>query len=126
MSEDLSGQLTRMFTLYSKEVTDEIKTATKKIAREAVSKLKSTSPKRTGNYAGGWTQKTTKNDANGIEVTIYNRKPRVGHLLEHGTGQRSTRKGYNRGVMPKQEHIKPVEEWANKELEKAAEKAVQK
>lgn len=126
MSNDVSGQLASIFKLYSKEVTDEIKAATIKISSEAVKKLKAASPKRTGAYKKGWTMKTTKNTPNEIEITIYNRKPRVGHLLEHGTGTRSTRKGYNRGSMPKKEHIKPVEEWAKRELEKAVEKAIRK
>lgn len=126
MSEDVGSQLAGIFKLYSKEVTDEIKAAAIKISSEAVKKLKAASPKRTGTYKKGWTMKTTKNTPNEIEITIYNRKPRAGHLLEHGTGHRSTRKGYNRGSMPKKEHIKPVEEWANKELEEAVEKAVKK
>lgn len=126
MSGDLSEMLSDRFKLYSKEVTDEIKAAAAKIALESVHRLKSTSPKRTGKYAKGWTVKVNKNDPNGIELTVYDKNYRPGHLLEHGTASRSTFKGYNRGSMPKQEHIKPVEEWAAKELEEAVKKAVQK
>lgn len=125
MADNLQSQLNGIFKLYSAQVTEEIKAATVKVADKAVKKLRAASPKRTGKYKKGWGIKTTKNTVNDIEVTIFNKVPHVAHLLENGTDDRQTRKGYNRGSMPAQPHIKAVEEWAKRELETEVRKAVE-
>jgi len=56
----------------------------KKAAKQGISELKQTSPKLTGDYAGGWTSRLEDGD-DGVGVIIYNsKKPWLTHLLEHG------------------------------------------
>lgn len=97
---------------------DEVKKATdasiEKVSKEAVQKLKNTSPKGTPHrrrYAEGWRKKKVKG-RNGIdEVIVHNATNyQLTHLLENGHVVRNAKGTYGRtnGI----KHIKPVEEWA--------------
>lgn len=79
------------------------------VAKEAVQKLKQTSPRDTGEYGRHWTYKLEKGRLK-CEAIVYGNKPtyRLAHLLEHG----HARRGGGRDV-PAIEHIAPVEEWDN-------------
>lgn len=84
------------------------------VAKEAVSKLKSTSPRKSGEYARGWGIKRERG-AGGINtVTVKNRVYQLTHLLENGHIVRNKKGTYGRA--PGIKHIKPVEDWANTEL----------
>ena len=82
-----------------------------KVGREAVKKLNKTSPRKSGRYAKGWAFKQetgrlrTLGRVYGKDGT-YQRA----HLLEK---PHRTRHGTSSPIV----HIKPVEEWANDELE---------
>ena len=80
-------------------------------ALKAARELRSTSPKRTGEYAKGWTQKTSYETADNIRVTVYNnKKPQLAHLLEYGHAK------VNGGRVEGKAHIRPAEERAEKQL----------
>lgn len=91
------------------------------VAKEAASKLKNTSPKKTGKYARGWTVKKDKGTA-GIETYIVHNKTnyQLTHLLERGHVIRNKKGTYGR-TSP-QIHIAPVEEWAVDEVVKEIER----
>lgn len=111
---------------YSEEVGQGVRKAAEKTAREAVQKLKATSPRSDdgnadGSYASGWTSKKVRTAAKGdiVDITIHNRtKPGLTHLLEKGhalvNGERSR----------KFVHIKPVEEEAIKKFEERVEEVI--
>ena len=79
-------------------------------AKEAVSKLQSNSPKRSGKYAKGWTM---KNEGK-MDIIVHNKVYRLTHLLENGHVIKNKYGTYGRVAGIK--HIAPVEEWANEEV----------
>ena len=108
-------QMADLLDSYSTDVRRAASNAQDKIAKEAVQKLRNTSPKKTGDYAKGWAVKREKG-RNGIPVvTVHNKTDyQLTHLLENGHVIRNAKGEYGRynGV----KHIAPVEEWAQSEL----------
>ena len=103
---------------YSLEIQEMIETESKAIAKEGALKLKSTSPKLTGDYAKGWRVKTEKgkgwisniiHNATDYQLTHLLEKP---HLLRNG-----------RLSTPKV-HISPVEQECTKEYEQKVEQDI--
>lgn len=98
--------------------------AADKVSKEAIQKLKGSSPRgagKGGHYADAWTRK--KDSAK--KVTVHNKQYQLTHLLEngheivvhgHATGKRT------RAI----KHIKPVEEWVQEEFEKELKEDIQK
>lgn len=97
--------------VYNGATAEAISVVIPQVAKEAVQKLKQTSPEDTGEYKRHWKYKLEKGRLK-CEAIVYGDKPtyRLAHLLEHG----HARRGGGRDV-PAIEHIKPVEEWANDE-----------
>ena len=97
------------------EVNEDVQRSAEKniqsVAKESVTKLKNTSPRRTGSYASGWTSKKEGK----MTVIVHNRTDyQLTHLLENGHIIRNKKGTYGRvrGI----KHIAPVEEWAESEL----------
>lgn len=110
---DFATEIKRLLDEYGDEVLDVLEEEAQKAAKKAAKQLKETSPKKTGEYARGWTSKYDKATKTAI---VYNaKKPGVAHLLEHGFQGRS-------GVHPAIVHIAPVEEAANDEFVEAVER----
>ena len=92
-------------------VTDTIKT----VAKQATKDIKNASPKRTGKYKKGWTQKV-EDDGYTVSAVIYGKTPAtyaVAHLLEYGHAKRG---GGRVKAVP---HIKEIQD-------KAVDEAVKK
>lgn len=108
-------QMADILDSYSTDVRRAASNAQDKIAKEAVQKLRNTSPKKTGDYAKGWAVKREKG-RNGIPVvTVHNKTDyQLTHLLENGHVIRNAKGEYGRYTGVK--HIAPVEEWAQSEL----------
>ena len=88
---------------YSEDIQEGIKAETQAVAKEGVSILKSTSPKRTGSYRKGWRVKTTKG-SDFCQSVIHNATDyQLTHLLEKPHLKR------NGGYTSPQPHIAPVE-----------------
>lgn len=120
-ADKLSLELDAILTDYSDDVWEEVQKISKEVADEAAKKLKSSSPKQSGQYASGWKVKTQKGPRR-ISCVVYNaKKPQLTHLLEWGHVNAAT----GRRVAA-ESHIEPVEEWANQEFEKRVKEAVQK
>lgn len=83
------------------------------VAKEAVRRLKSTSPKRSGKYAKGWAVEVEKTRVS-VSATVYGKSGtfQLAHLLEFG---HATRNGTGRmySPTPAHPHIEEVESWAN-------------
>ena len=107
---------------YSVEVAKAAEEAVTEVSKEATKKLRQASPKRKGRYAKGWTGKVEKT-ATTVDATVYGKTGtyQIAHLLEHGHARRGG--GRNVGGI---EHIKPVEEWAIKEVEKRIREKVER
>ena len=111
--------INKILNSYAKEISRDIVTDAEIVAKEGVSELRNTSPKRTGKYRKGWRVKTNRLN-NGGSSTIYNATaPQLTHLLEHPHLKR------HGGMTTPKVHIKPVEEECIKEYEKRVEKSIQ-
>ena len=119
---DLERAVRDILQDYSVEVSKTAAEAVQEVTKEATKKLRQTSPKRKGRYAKGWTGKVEKT-ATTVDATVYGKTGtyQIAHLLEHGHARRGG--GRNVGGI---EHIKPVEEWAIKEVEKRIREKVER
>ena len=105
---EVTAQLNKELKDYTSEVKEKVVACQKKAANYTARKLRNTSPRKTGNYASGWTSKTEVDELTATS-TVYNRKaPHLTHLLENGHVTRN-KKGYF-GRTPAHVHIKPAEE----------------
>lgn len=126
MAETLTVQMDKILDEYSNRVQNVTNVAIARVSRECVKKLRDTSPRKTGDYARGWSVKkmTPKNGGKIAEIVVHNKTEyRLTHLLENkrlianrdhqGNYQTygDTSPGHGQHI-----HIKPVEEWANEEL----------
>lgn len=110
---DLSREIAKQVATYSAGLESEIKAAEIKVAKEAVSELKSKSPRNEGSYATGWAVKKTDRG-----IVIYNRTDyQLTHLLEYGHAKA------NGGRVSPRAHIRPVEEKAIADFTDLVEKA---
>lgn len=113
---DIQIEINSILDDYREDIQDGILKAAKKVSKEAVTELKNTSPKMTGDYAKGWKSKI-KQTTHEITATVYNaKKPYLTHLLEKGHNIKNKTGSYGR-TKPIV-HIKPVEEKAKINFEK--------
>ncbi|GEM04097.1 hypothetical protein HMI01_10850 [Halolactibacillus miurensis] len=98
----LSDEITKALQEYSSEVEEGLELAKEEIAKETVKDLKKRSPKETGSYRKGWSQKKVGNAR-----VVHNRTDyQLTHLLENGHVKRGG--GRVQGIP----HIRPAEEQA--------------
>ena len=104
---------------YADLATEDMKAAVKKAGNKAKSDVQAGAPVMTGKYKKSWVVKTTKENANAMEVTVHSRnRYQLAHLLEFGHAKRG---GGRTRAFP---HIAPAEEAAAELLEKEVEKAL--
>lgn len=118
---NLEQELTKILDQFKKEEQEKINKIYRSVASAAVRDLKSSSPKKKGEYASGWKSKQEKSGLTGskLSITIYNaKKPGLTHLLEKGhvvaNQYGAPRRGKRR--VAGQKHIATVEEKFSREL----------
>lgn len=98
---------------FGRDVTEAIGEAMDEVGKEAVKRLKSTSPKKKrngGRYAKGWKYQRDKKSRLLIEARVYNATDgQLTHLLEKG--HPIVRNGVVVGRVKPQKHIEPVDQW---------------
>ncbi len=99
--DDLAGEIVLAVRTYTEEVGAAIEEAVKETARALAADLRETSPKKTGEYAKGW---TARKEGPGRYVVYNKKKPQLTHLLEHGHAKRGG------GRVEGRPHIKPAED----------------
>lgn len=115
---DLTAQVNNILKQYVSDVDKAVLEAEEKVAKEAVKKLKKSSPRNPNgkgkHYADDWQidQRSKKNYAHMI---VHNKQYQLTHLLENGHD--IVRGGSVVGHAKAIPHIKPVEEWVKKEVE---------
>lgn len=115
MAKSVTQQMDLILKDYNREVISETNEAIDAVGKEAVQKLKNTSPRRKGKYARSWTMKTERGGALKCNtVTVHNKVYQLTHLLENGHVIRNAKGTYGRVAGIK--HIAPVEDWAADEL----------
>ncbi|TDX52141.1 HK97 gp10 family phage protein [Orenia marismortui] len=81
---DLAATITEEVKKYTNDVQQGIKKEVKSTATKVKKEIKDKSPRDTGEYADGWSRRTSTRGGQ-VEVTIYNKdKPQLTHLLEFG------------------------------------------
>lgn len=98
---------------FGRDVTEAIGEAMDEVGKEAVNRLKNTSPKKKrngGRYAKGWKYQRDKKSRLLIEGRVYNATDgSLTHLLEKG--HPIVRNGVVVGRVKPQKHIEPVDQW---------------
>lgn len=104
-------QMKELLDTVNKDVQEATRKSIDEVSKEAVQKLRNTSPRKTGSYAKGWGVKKQGR----MDAVVYNRTDApLTHLLENGHIVRNKKGTYGRALGIK--HIAPVEEWASDEL----------
>ena len=104
---------------YADLATEDMKAAVKKAGNKAKKEVQAGVPVKTGKYKKSWAVKTTKENANAMEVTVHSKnRYQLAHLLEFGHAKRG---GGRTRAFP---HIAPAEEAAAEFLEEEVEKAL--
>ena len=104
-------QMKELLDELNEDVRKSVKDGITAVSKEAVQKLRNTSPRKTGSYSKGWSVKRMGD----MDVVVHNRTDyQLTHLLENGHVIKNKKGTYGRthGI----KHIKPVEEWASDEL----------
>lgn len=85
LKESTDWGISKFLENYQGDVMETMSLVCTEVAREAVQKLKATSPERTGKYKSGWTYKTEKGRVK-VGAIVYGKSPtyRLAHLLEYG------------------------------------------
>ena len=123
-TQSVAIQMEKILDRYSEEVQQTTNKSIDKVSKESVQKLKSSSPKRTGAYAGSWGTKKERGNGKINTVIVRNKEHyQLTHLLENGHVVRNAKGTYGRA--PAIKHIKPVEEWAQDELPMEIERALE-
>ena len=104
---------------YADLATEDMKAAVKKAGNKAKREVQAGAPAKTGKYKKSWAVKTTKENANAMEVTVHSKnRYQLAHLLEFGHAKRG---GGRTRAFP---HIAPAEEAAAELLEREVEAAL--
>lgn len=110
---DLAAEIERELTDYHRDITAGMKKETQKIAREARTELKQTSPRRikgVKHYADMWKVKRVSEWSNAIEMRVQNDRYYLTHLLENGHAK------VNGGRVKAYPHIGPAQQHVNEKL----------
>lgn len=110
---DLTKEIMSALREYTDDVVEKVEKSADEISKKGVKLLKEKSPKKSGEYARGWSRVKTKGG-----YIIKNKKYQLTHLLEKGHAK------VGGGRVPARVHIAPVEEQLTKEFVEAVEKAV--
>lgn len=118
--DQLTNEITKALSAYSKEVVKKIDASSEKVGKAAVKKLKETSPKATGAYAKSWKMKTETAMNQPSKRIIHVTAPhyRLSHLLEYGHAK------VGGGRVEARPHIKKVEQEVIEEFTTAVEEAI--
>lgn len=110
-TESVSVQMEKILDEYMQEVREAAEDAIDASSKDAVKKLRAGSPKDTGAYRKGWTVKREGR----LTRIVYNKTHyQLTHLLENGHVKKNQHGSYGRVAGKK--HIKPVEEWAVRDV----------
>jgi len=108
--DDLAAEITLAVKEYTEDVSAAIEKEVDVQSRELVKAIRTDAPKKTGEYAKGWTRKKLR-DSGQTAYVVYNKaKPGLAHLLEHGHAKRGG------GRVAGRPHIRPNTERTEKQL----------
>lgn len=101
-TDELAVELSRAVKDYTDDVQEAVDKEVRSTATKVKREIKQDSPRDSGEYADGWSRKTSRKGGN-TTVTIYNKeKPSLTHLLEFGHAK------VNGGRVAGMPHIQPA------------------
>lgn len=116
--DNFADELVSQIKQYTDDVSKAIEEETERTANDILKQVKSLAPKRTGEYAKGFT-KTKAKLKSGVNYTVWNKKHyRRVHLLELGHAKRGG------GRVQGQPHMRPALENNINAYEKRIEKII--
>jgi hypothetical protein len=117
--DQLASAIMEGLTEYADLATDDMKAAVRKAGNFARKDIQANAPVDSGAYKKSWATKTTKENANSLEITVYSKnRYQLAHLLEFGHAKR------NGGRTRAFSHIAPAESAAVKLLESEVQKSL--
>lgn len=115
VSKSVADQMKDALDEWDTEFKRKVNNSFDVVGKEAVSKLKETSPEKTGDYKKGWAIKREKTRSGINDVTVHNKTDyQLTHLLENGHLIVNAKGEYGRTRPIKR--IAPVEEFCEMEL----------
>ena len=112
MSIDVAAEIEKAMKEQLDLANEVVDKAVDKVTKETVNDLKSSSPRKSGKYAGGWGKKEGQTATRSKSAVVWNEKHyRLTHLLEHGHAK------VNGGRVPARPHIGAAEQKAIKSFE---------
>lgn len=116
---NMADEIMKGLMKYKDLATDDMKTAVKNAGKAVKKDIQENAPKRTGAYSKSWTVKTTKENSESLELTVYSpKKYQLAHLLENGHAKRGG------GRVTAKPHIAPAEQLGVEQLKKDIERAL--
>lgn len=102
--DEMDDQIHLALQQYAKVATEDMKRIVKSTAISVKKEIQQNAPKDTGDYKKSWTTKTTRENANLLEMTIHSKdRYQLAHLLEKSHAKRG---GGRTRAFP---HIAPAE-----------------
>ena len=112
MAIDLAAEIEKAMKEQIDLANDVVNNAVDKVTKETVNDLKSSSPRKSGKYAGGWGKKEGQTATRSKSSVVWNEKHyRLTHLLEFGHAK------VNGGRVAAKPHIAAAEQKAIKNFE---------
>lgn len=117
--DQLAREIAKGLEEYSQDVVEKVNLSSTKVSKEAVKRLKATSPKKSGDYKKGWRQKEEKYIGQPNTHIIHNKTNyQLTHLLEHGHAKAGG--GRVEGIP----HVRPVEKEVIEQFTQDVEEAI--
>ena len=110
--DKLAADIEKILDKYGEDTNKNLTAIVKEFGKKGAKAVKNGASGIGGKYAAGWTSQVEVTRL-GAVATIYNNRPGLPHLLEHGHAKR------NGGRVPGRTHIAPVEEKLVEEFQKA-------
>ena len=87
--DNLAREIMDGLMSYKDLATEDMKNAVRKAGKVTKKEIQANAPKKTGEYSKSWSVKTTKENAESLELTVYSpKKYQLTHLLEKGHAKR--------------------------------------
>jgi len=120
--DQLAAEIAKGLAEYSQDVVEKVNVSSERVGKEAVKRLKQTSPKRYGNYAKSWTMKTEPEVGQPHTRIVHVKAPhyRLAHLLEYGHAK------VGGGRVEGRPHIRPAEEEVIREFTREVEEVIKR
>lgn len=100
--EQLAAEITQAIVDYTDDVVQAIEVEVEATANAVLEDIKANAPKRTGEYAKGWSRRKSKSSHQVTHIIHNTKRPQLAHLLEHGHAKKGG------GRVEGRPHIRPA------------------